>query len=234
MSDALIEQTLRLYARYQREVVEALDLCPWAKRAREQRRVEPWVCLTDSADPAPVLAKIDEWCQHPQIEIGLVIFPRLRVSRKQLERYATDTMSADKARQPMRSPEFVLAAFHPNAELDDGTPQRLIPYWRRTPDPTFQVVRVTALERVRRGETTGTQFLDPKDLDLAALAKAASRVPVGTRVAQNNAQTLVREGKERIDHIIEDILLDHARTRRQLNESRLDTSQPSEAPARGE
>ena len=128
MSNALVEQTLRLYSRYQREVVEALDLCPWAKQAREQGRVEPTVSLLEAPDPAPVLAQIDEWSAGSRIEIGLVIFPLLSVTRREFERFATATMSADKARHELTSPEFVLAAFHPDAALDDETPQRLIPY----------------------------------------------------------------------------------------------------------
>lgn len=222
----LIEQALRSYQRYQREVVEGLNLCPWAKRAREEGSVRYSVCLTTTPETAPVLQQIDQWSETEDTEIGLVIFPRLHTDRVAFERFATATMAADAARHRLTSPPFVLAAFHPEASLHLDHPDRLVPFLRRSPDPTFQVVRVSALERVRQGESAGTQYVDPSRLDLSQLA-FTSRPPLRDRVAQNNLDRLRDVGPDAVMRLIEDIHEEHRRERRHLESL---TNEPSDAP----
>ena len=86
------------------------------------------------------------------------------------------------------------AAFHPEAEMDTSTAPKLLPYIRRSPDPTIQVVRRSVLEAVRRPSDMGTAFLDPDSIDLAALLQSGgetkSKAPLHQRVAETLWQTL--------------------------------------------
>ncbi len=227
MNDELIDETLRLYRRYQHEIVEGLNLCPWAKRARLDGKVQPRVSLSQTTDPAPVLAAIDDWTANANIDIGLLIFPRLQVSRKQFEHFATDAMEADAKRHTLRSPQFVIAAFHPDAPLLTDSAERLIPFLRRTPDPTLQIVRVSALERVRQGETTGTRFVDLSTLDLSKLPVSPA-VSLRDRVSASNLRTAEQLGERALLEAYERIARDHRETRKRLAQS--DDSETHDAP----
>ncbi len=98
----------------------------------------------------------------------------------------------------------MFAAFHPDAEPDTDEPERLIPFLRRTPDPTIQLVRASVLDRVRAGTPQGTQFVDVSDLD----ANLEYAVPLRERIARVNLATAERMGvaelKRRMDAIVED------------------------------
>jgi hypothetical protein len=216
-------ETLRLYRRYQLEIVEALNLCPWAKRSRLEGHVRERVYLESAPAVEDLLPQLDDWSADASVEIGLMLFPTLEVNRSDFEQFATATMAADARRHHLTSPDFVLAAFHPDAPLNRATRETLIPFWRRTPDPTLQVVRVSALERVRRGESSGTQFVELATLDLTAL-KAPTPPALRERVAQSNLETLEQIGWEKATRMIEAIHLDHRQTRGRLSGTRNRTS----------
>ncbi|HEX2730466.1 MAG TPA: DUF1415 family protein [Polyangiaceae bacterium] len=221
------QQALRLYRRYQLEVVEAFDLCPWAKRARLDGTVREVVCLDLDACSDSVLGIIDEWLKLPELEIGLVLFPRLEIEREAFERFASRCLAADAARKPLASTEFVLAAFHPDGPLSLESPERLIPYLRRTPDPTLQFVRVSALERVRRGEANGTQFIDLSNLDLTTLDPRSwlpsSEPSLRERIASTNHRT-VCSAPEAIARVLAELRRDREQTYTELRAT------PGEAP----
>ncbi len=225
MSDDVKAETLRLYRRYQLEVVEGLNLCPWAKRARLDGRVRQWVCLSEYPSTTEVLAKMDEWKNEENVEIGLVIFPNCAASRSDFERFANQTLHADAERSGLRSTTFVLAAFHPDAPFDAGSAERLIPFLRRTPDPTLQIVRVSALERVRQGESAGTQFIDTSKLDLTSLSFQPSGPALRERVAKANLDTISAMGEADAREVIEDIHRDRAQRRDDEHSGNDDASQ---------
>lgn len=210
-----IAETLRLYTRYQTEFVEALDLCPWAKRARLDGHVDVQVCLDQQLHVQAVLDQLDVWVGSEVTEIGILIFPACRVERDELERFATQCMAADAARLGLQSAQFVLAAFHPQAPLHLEPPERLVPFLRRSPDPTLQFVRARALERVRRGESSGTQFVDPSTLDFSALLKG-SGPSLRERIMAANRDTFQRVGVSAVNDVLDAVFSDHARVRAQL------------------
>jgi hypothetical protein len=225
VNDALwIEETSRLYTRYQLELVEALNLCPWAKRARQAGQVELKVALQAGDDPAPSLRQISEWAARGDLEIGLLIFPRIGLGRRDFERFVAGLVKADADRLGLQSPTFALAAFHPDASADMGTPERLVPYWRRTPDPTIQLVLMSALERVRQGDVGGTGYFDMSQLDLsdpksAAKFFAPARESLRERVASANLKTLQAQGQEAVEARFAEILQDHQQTRLMLEQA---------------
>jgi hypothetical protein len=205
-------ETLRLYSRFQTEFVEAFDLCPWAKRARLDGHVEVEVCLDPELRVQSVLDQLDVWVAKAETEIGILIFPACTIARDELERFATACMAADSRRLELRSADFVLAAFHPDAQLVLDPAERMVPFLRRTPDPTLQFVRSRALERVRRGESTGTQFIDPSKLDLSQLKFAPER-SLRDRIMDANRATFAAVGVPEICGILDTIFADHSSTR---------------------
>ncbi len=207
MSDeALVQQALRVYHRYQLEVVEALNLCPWAVHARVAGRVAERVLLQRDHSHRPSMQVIRELEAQPKFEIGLLIFPRLKLNLSGFERFVAELREADTTQWPLGGVPFASAAFHPEARRTSDTPERLVQYIRRTPDPTIQLVRRSVLDKVRRGPGDGTQFVDLNTVSLADLPKPPK--PLREVVAATNAETLIEHGFSRFDALIEDIRRD--------------------------
>ncbi|MCA9694900.1 MAG: hypothetical protein R3A51_02430 [Nannocystaceae bacterium] len=147
-----------LHDRYLREVVEGLNLCPFARRSRELGRVERplfWVD-GDAPDARAVAERIVETCAHnPDVEIILLTFvvpeghpwatpegfdPLVRALREAYDAACTG-----------RAPRFYMVPFHPGNVTNFAiTPDSLVPLIRRTPDPVIQCVRAETLDEVRR------------------------------------------------------------------------------------
>ena len=110
-----------------------------------------------------------------------------------------------------------MAAFHPDARPDLNEPERLIPFLRRTPDPTIQVVRCTALERVRGNSQEGTSFFDLADLGTLPLPQKEP-LSLRQRIAQANLDTTLEVGVDTLEALFQDIRRDrdesYARIRR--------------------
>ncbi len=215
---ALREEALRVYRRYQREVVEGLNLCPWAERARLDGHVTERVLLQRDPDHAPSLQVIAELDAKPEIEIALLIFPQLPLELREFEHFVAGLREADEAQWPLGGVPFAAAAFHPRAVRGSDAPERLIPYIRRSPDPTIQLVRRTVLDRMRQGPAEGTHFIDINDFSFDDLPRPDQR-PLRERIAKNNAATLIDLGFERFDALIEDILRDRDASYEKLGES---------------
>jgi hypothetical protein len=191
--DALSAEAIRLYRRYEREVVQSLALCPWAERARRDGRVAERVVQSTELAEAPALDAIAELAKDGSVDIGLLLFPRLPVAFGPFERFVSRLSSADAERRELGTAPFALAAFHPDAPLDSSDPERLIPFLRRTPDPTIQLVRVSALERVREGFNEGTEFVDIRFIATTGLSREDT-LPLRERIARANHRTVTRLG----------------------------------------
>jgi hypothetical protein len=214
MSDrALIEEALRVYRRYQDEIVEAYGLCPWASRARKEGRVAERVVLIRTPDPAPVLDALDALDAIAAVEVGLVLLPRLPLDRPAFDRFVASAVRADAERRTIGPAPFAMAGFHPEAKPDMSDPERLIPFIRRTPDPTIQLVRLDALDRVREGFSDGTAFVDVHLL--GSRPTLEDNLPLRERIARANQRVVARVGPEqiggRLDAIIEDRNASYAR-----------------------
>lgn len=215
VDDAWTEQALRLYRRYELEIVAALNLCPWAERARLEGRVrehvllqtddtsvEPSVLALRDADSAP-----DAPTAGPVVDVALLIYPRLRIGRAEFDGFATRIRDAEAARHELGRVPFVSAVFHPAARADRSQPERLIPFLRRTPDPTIQWVRASVLERVREHAPQGTQFVDVASLDATA-SSDGDATPLRERIARSNLVTVERIGVAELTRRLEDIQRD--------------------------
>lgn len=210
-----IAEAERLHRRYQVEIVEAFGLCPWAARARIDDAFRARVLLDTNADVAATLDAVDAFAADDRADVAVVLYPRVDLGRAEFERFVAEVRQADVPRHPLGRAPFVFAAFHPAAAPDTGDAERLIPFLRRTPDPTIQLLRSTVLERVRAGTPQGTQFFDPRtiDIDISAFAPLTLR----ERIARANRTTVDRVGIDELLRKFDDIAEDRARAYRALD-----------------
>jgi hypothetical protein len=208
--------TLKVYERYAVEVVERFGLCPWARSARESGQVVLRVVFSE--DPDDFDASVSQLVALHQAsaptEIALFIYPLLGLDRLGFEDYARRLRTRAEA-SPAKLDGYAMAAFHPCASVDLSHPDRLVPYLRRSPDPTLQLVRKSALSSIK-GLLTGTAFLDVSALSLDALTALAEPPPkaVRERIAEQNLATVQGVGPAAIDAVLTDI----AREREALHE----------------
>lgn len=206
-------EALRLYQRYEIEIVEACGLCPWAERARLEGRVLPRVVLAEGeAAVGAAVAAMAEIEREPRIEVALLVFPRSGLDRSAFQSFMERVRDADASRHELGTVPFVMAAFHPDAPADLSHPERLIPFLRRTPDPTIQLLRADVLDRVRGRVSQGTQFFDVEQLDFLAKPGGEAVVPLRERIARVNLSTVERLGVEEMDRRLQDIQRDRERS----------------------
>ncbi len=147
---SLEDEALRLNARYLEEVVIGWNLCPWAARAWREGQVARRVFIEPSPRPETLLGFLDELTDRPAVAVGLAIFPQATADEAAWGRFAERARRADRARLPAvgRAP-FLLAAFHPAGGVSGAsTAGELVACIRRTPDPTVQLVRTSAIDAV--------------------------------------------------------------------------------------
>jgi hypothetical protein len=152
---SLVDEALRLNARYVEEVVIGWDLCPWAAQAWRQGAVARRVLVEPEPTVTAVLAFLDDIAARPATSIGLVICPRADLDDAAWGTFAERVRRADRARRPAGSgAPFLLAAFHPLAGAEASSAagaNALIPLVRRTPDPMLQLVRASLIDGLARG-----------------------------------------------------------------------------------
>ena len=102
----------------------------------------------------------------------------------------------------------MMAAFHPDARADTKTPERFIPFLRRTPDPCIQLVRATALDAVREKTPQGKRLVDVATFD----PSTPPEIPLRERIARQNLETASGIGLEELARRLEEIHADRART----------------------
>lgn len=150
----------RIHDRYLLEVVEALGLCPFARRCREQGRLHRplwWVERPDAPTPETVAHHLAQLVRRsPDAEIVLLSFVDL--ADLFAEPDALDAFVAElrTAYESLEAPHFFMVGFHPHSGreiLADAsrplTKDSLVPLIRRSPDPVIQCVRGEVLEQVR-------------------------------------------------------------------------------------
>ena len=89
--DDVVQAALARNDRYLREFVEALNICPFTQRTRDEGRLERRVLLGRELDTAVTLQEIDRLRSSEQdvIEVALLIFPETTTDYVTFERFAT-------------------------------------------------------------------------------------------------------------------------------------------------
>jgi hypothetical protein len=203
----LTHATLTVYERYAVEVVERFNFCPWARAARDAGGVVLNVIFsTNQDDLSESLERlVDLHDDAEDSDIALFIYPLLDLERLPFEGFVRRLRtSAETHRPPLDA--FAMAAFHPTASIDTTDPDRLVPYVRRSPDPTLQLVRKSALSRIK-GLSSGTAFVDVSSLSLESFKALAAPAPkaVRERIAEQNLSTVCEVGARAIDEVVRDI-----------------------------
>lgn len=205
---ALERESLRLHARYTTEVVEALGLCPWAEPARAEGRVHTAVSKLLQPDAAEVVAWLSLLARDASVQVGFLLFPLLDMERLAFAHFVAEVRAADEALRGAGNTVFALADFHPSARPETASAERLVPYLRRTPDLTIQLVRRSALHEVRLSTDQGTSFVDTTQLARGWESLPPAPPSLAARVAKNNLRTVQRMGIAALEGRLESILDD--------------------------
>ena len=189
--------------RYLREFVEALNLCPYAKRCREDGKLHRRVLLETGAAFAAV-AEIEALPAN-SVEVALLVFPRFDGGPRAFEALRGEVRErmAHAALASDDEPPFFCVAFHPELPMDLADPHRAVHFIRRSPDPTLQLVRASVLRQVRGTRTGGSTFVDTRHLTAAEVAAVEAPLPgISDLIAEANLETLRRAGPERLAAVL--------------------------------
>ena len=189
--------------RYVQEFVEALHLCPYAKRCRETGKLHRRVLL----DPQGALAAAREIEALPEdsVEVALLIFPRAAVGSVEAARaFEALNLALREGLQAVHegAPPFYNVAFHPDLPRDLSDAHRAVAFIRRSPDPTIQLVRASVLRAVRGTNTGGSQYVDSSKLTLEQLLAVHSPLGLSDAIAEANLATLRRENPDRVEELL--------------------------------
>lgn len=217
-----------IHDRYQREIVEGLGLCPFARRSRELGRVHrPVYVATQTQDPdagqvAADLAGLVE--RDRDAEIILLTFPippgHAWWHPASFEQFLVELRQAWSAHPPPR--EFYMVSFHPRLEVPVDrplTPDSLVSLLRRSPDPVIQCVDAQLLDRVRKQAQAAARErmmreLEARDPALAAMfARSIAPDPeLSSDIARQNFENHGdAERRAALDRAIEQLLADRDR-----------------------
>ena len=180
--------------RYLREFVEALELCPFARRCRETGRLARRVLRGEQpAEATAAVVRELEATREDEVEVALLIFPEITSGVKAFDRFR------DEVRGWLR--RFYCVAFHPDLPMDLSDANRAVAFLRRSPDPTLQLVRISTLDRVRSGRPAGSFYVDPSKLSAEDLRSLES-VSVSEQIARANLRTLRQHDPAHLERLL--------------------------------
>lgn len=197
------ERVLARNDRYLREFVEALHLCPYAKRCREEGKLQRRV-IRRREDALAAIREI-EAMPADAVEVALLIFPEEPAdgeeSARAFEAFCAELREQMFASHPGQAP-FYCVAFHPDLPRDLLDANRAVRFIRRSPDPTLQLVRASILVRVRGDGGGGSRYVDTSLLSLEQAMALLSPASLAERIGEANLATLQREGPDRLELLL--------------------------------
>jgi hypothetical protein len=205
-----LAEVLRIQERYAVEVIERFNICPWARHARVAGEIVRPVLLQEGDAPEPTLEVIAELeARQPPPPVAIVVYPRLRLDPRRFDEFAAQVRQRDQRRHGGK-PIYVAATFHPDYAFDERTPSSLVPFLRRSPDPSLQLVRLALLEEARGGHH-GKFLFDFSAKGWAELLHRSTTPSVTDRIALDNHATFAREGREAFEAVFDAIRADRER-----------------------
>ena len=205
-STALEEQVLRINGRYNAELIESHQLCPYARGARLAGSSVRRVVGVTEASVGAVLAVIGELEARPEVEVAQLIFPLLELGPGAFQDFATEVGRANAARGPGR-PVFVHAAFHPDLPYSAESGPRLVPFFRRSPDPLIQLVRLSVLDAIHASRPRGTMFFQGSPEEMAAVLRDRPE-SVTDLITRENHERAAAGGLAAMAAVLDDIATD--------------------------
>lgn len=210
LGKALEREVRRINLRFNREIIEGFSVCPYARVARETRASLVYVRAEQEPTVEALHEVVDELVGQPEVEVAQVIFPLARLSAQDFLAFSARFGEANAARTPRQRPPFVHAAFHPALAYGTETPPRLVPFFRRSPDPMVQLVRLAVLDSIHASKPRGTQFFDGDLASMMEMLKQKRPESVTDRITRENHERALAGELERIRAIHEDIARDQA------------------------
>ena len=208
---ALTREATRLYRRYALEVVERFAFCPYAERARLDAKSREVVVALERRDVAAILEEVAPLAADERVEVAFILLPLLRCTRLELARFVEEVRAAHQSSDG--GLVMTMEGFHPDAAPDQTSAAKLVPFLRRTPDPTIQLTRLSALTKVRRGSDVGTAFVDLGSVDdVMAILRAPPPKVLAARIADTNHERVQSEGAWAVEQVLLDILRDRDET----------------------
>ncbi|MCU0685287.1 MAG: DUF1415 domain-containing protein [Polyangiaceae bacterium] len=193
---AFERELLRLNDRYVVEFVEAFGLCPFARTAREKGASVRRVLWLDRPDAEAIVTMAEtELVAIEGVEVAQVIFPQIGCGANEFQRLAAEVNRLHAERAAPKRPVFVLAPFHPEAPYSEAAGARMVPFFRRTPDPTLQFVRLSLLDHIHDQRPRGTRFFDGTPEAWQALGVEAPPLSVTEQITQSNFRLAVEKRK---------------------------------------
>jgi len=231
------EAILAVHERYLTEVVEGFGLCPFARRCREQGRIErPLFDLRQlpQGEPSAGACALEVAAitrEHPEVEVILLTFVLPQghswadpTGPGGFEDYVRALRTAYESLAD--GPRYYMVPFHPGFRRAEGarplTQDSLVPLIRRTPAPVIQCIRADLLDDYRRqaqavAEERFRAEVAKLDHELRALlAHAIQADPeLSSDIARSNFETIgAGRGREDFERRIAELL----EARRQLED----------------
>lgn len=194
----LRREALRLNERFLTEVVEAWDLCPWSRPARARGEVarEVWTGPLSGEDAVPegIVTWVREIAASPHLAVALLICPRGPEEPEAWLRVA-ETLRTSALEAPGQARLLAVAPFHPRLPWSAARPASLVPLFRRSPDPTLQLVRLEVLRGLDAKGDGVDRYAGPDALERLLRGELPPPRPsVSERVAAANAARLEDAG----------------------------------------
>lgn len=212
LHDAIRAEALRLNDRYLKEVIERFSFCPYARMARRTQKMKRYVWFGPLLPTTPLLELMASIAADPSQEVVQIIFPDLEVEPWPWRMFVKrlDTEIADHSALRRFKSVLASAAFHPDADYSPATPARLVPLFRRAPDPTIQWTRLDVLEAISSsvGHTPHYIDLNGKDLDEIMATLSTQQPPLSERIAKTNHEVARSMGVEAVEAMLAEIAED--------------------------
>jgi hypothetical protein len=208
---ALEQEVLRINLRFVKEIIEAKQVCPFARGSRFDGTSVRRVCMTTTPNIDAIIEVIKELekVTDPQVIVGQIILPRLSMEPRDYLEFISSVGKTNADRFPGSRPVFVYAGFHPQLTYVTESPSRLVPFFRRSPDPLMQVVRLAVLDELHAARPSGSQFWDGTPESFARLMEPRPE-SITDRVARENHEKAINGELERWKMIMDDIAEDRA------------------------
>ena len=226
-ADPRIAAALERNDRYIREFIEALTLCPYARRTRESGMLHRVVVLEAGGAPqtpgfeaavaalATAIAGV-EALPADSVDVALLILPVLapELSKgiegaRAFEHLVALARERMQARHPRGDSPFYCVPFHPDFAEDLRDEHRAVRFIRRSPDPTVQLVRASVLRAVRGGGAT--DYVNTTGLSATELMALTAPESVSDRIGRANLRTLENQGAPTLRRLLAEIRASYRR-----------------------
>lgn len=178
------DEVLRRYDRYLQEFLEALNICPYSRNARESNRLTRGVLRGVEPTVDQTVAALHTLMDAPpdQLDVGALIVPDISLDASRFSRFVGQVRGV--YTQVSHPPgAYFLVAMHPGHATDLTDAQRAVAFMRRTPHPTIQVARASVIAQARGRTPPGQE-------------------PVTDRVARLGWEAVMQAGPEAVEALL--------------------------------